>query len=195
MLSPARVSATTLSSAHSVSCESTRTAAALLVDWWPTGTTSPPGMKASLGLSTADQWLKWMSKAPSLMGGHFLLSGRHAVPWWGLWQCHCRQMLRGLRKLVPVLTTTHLSPKVRGKVYMACVRSAMIHGPLGYAPHHDPMDLWHHRQMKHLSLTAQETLHWGYYNTPSQLAAGMVWICTACHVLYKICQRPSASRP
>ena len=32
------------------------------------------------------------------------------------------------RKLLPVLTSRHLSPKVRGKVYMACVRSAMLHG-------------------------------------------------------------------
>ena len=28
-----------------------------------------------------------------------------------------------------------------------------------------------------------ETLHWGYYNSPSQSAAQMVWTCTACLVL------------
>ena len=31
------------------------------------------------------------------------------------------------RKLLPVLTSRHLSPKVRGKVNMACVHSAMLH--------------------------------------------------------------------
>ena len=33
-----------------------------------------------------------------------------------------------LRKLLPVLTTRHLSPKICGKVYKACVCSAMFHG-------------------------------------------------------------------
>ena len=32
------------------------------------------------------------------------------------------------RKLLPFLTTRHLSPKVRGKVLHASVRSAMLHG-------------------------------------------------------------------
>ena len=31
------------------------------------------------------------------------------------------------RKLLPVLTTKHLSPRIRGKVYEAWVRSAMLH--------------------------------------------------------------------
>ena len=38
------------------------------------------------------------------------------------------------RKLLPILTTRHLSPKVRGKVYTACVRSAMLHGSETWAP-------------------------------------------------------------
>ena len=32
------------------------------------------------------------------------------------------------RKLLPVLTTRHLSPRICGKVYEACVHSAMLHG-------------------------------------------------------------------
>ena len=32
------------------------------------------------------------------------------------------------RKLLPILTSKHLPPKVRGKVYTACVRSVMLHG-------------------------------------------------------------------
>ena len=38
------------------------------------------------------------------------------------------------RKLLPVLTTRHLSPKIRGKVYEACVRSAMLHGSETWGP-------------------------------------------------------------
>jgi len=38
------------------------------------------------------------------------------------------------RKLLPVLTTRHLSPKIRGKVYSACVRSAMLHGGGTFGP-------------------------------------------------------------
>ena len=33
-----------------------------------------------------------------------------------------------LRKLLPVLTTRHLSPRIHGKVCEVCVRSAMLHG-------------------------------------------------------------------
>ena len=33
-----------------------------------------------------------------------------------------------LRKLLPSLTPRHLSPKMRSKVYTACVRSARLHG-------------------------------------------------------------------
>ena len=32
------------------------------------------------------------------------------------------------KKLFPVLTTRHFSPRIRGKVYGACVHSAMLHG-------------------------------------------------------------------
>lgn len=38
------------------------------------------------------------------------------------------------RKLLPVLTSRHLSLKVRGKVYSACVRSSMLHGGESWGP-------------------------------------------------------------
>ena len=38
------------------------------------------------------------------------------------------------RKLLPVLTTRHLSPKIRGKIYSACVRSAMLYGCETWSP-------------------------------------------------------------
>ena len=38
------------------------------------------------------------------------------------------------RKLLPLLTSKHLSPKVRGKVFSTCVRSAMLHGGETWGP-------------------------------------------------------------
>ena len=38
------------------------------------------------------------------------------------------------RKLLPVLTTWHISPRIRGKVYEACVRSTMLHGSENWGP-------------------------------------------------------------
>ena len=38
------------------------------------------------------------------------------------------------RKLLPVLTTKHLSPRIRGKVYEVWVRSAMLHSSETWGP-------------------------------------------------------------
>ena len=38
------------------------------------------------------------------------------------------------RKLLPILTSRHLSYKVRGRVFSVCVRSAMLHGSETWAP-------------------------------------------------------------
>jgi hypothetical protein len=38
------------------------------------------------------------------------------------------------RKLLPILTSRHLSFKIRGNVYSACVRSSMLHGSETWAP-------------------------------------------------------------
>ena len=62
-------------------------------------------------------------------GSHFLLPWWYAVLWWGLWQCHCCQMLCGLGKVRDTLVCpNHLSPRIRGKVYEACVRTALLLG-------------------------------------------------------------------
>ena len=42
----------------------------------------------------------------------------------------CYVIWRKFRKISPVLTSRHLSPKVRGKVYTACVCSVMLHGSI-----------------------------------------------------------------
>ena len=39
----------------------------------------------------------------------------------------CSVAGRKSRKLLPVVTTRYLSPRIRGKVYKACVHSAMLH--------------------------------------------------------------------
>ena len=78
-------------------------------------------------------------------------------------------------KLLPVLTSRHLSPKVHGKVYTACVCSAMLHGSETWGPNildlkrlchndqwscHGPLDLWYQRPSWNiLSLTTPETWH------------------------------------
>ena len=38
------------------------------------------------------------------------------------------------RKLLPLLTSRHISPKSRGQVYSSCVRSAMLHGSETWGP-------------------------------------------------------------
>ena len=38
------------------------------------------------------------------------------------------------RELLPVLTSRHLSPKIRGKVYNSCIRSTMLHGSETWGP-------------------------------------------------------------
>ena len=39
-----------------------------------------------------------------------------------------------LRKLLPILTSKHVSPLTRGKVFSACIRSALLHGSETWAP-------------------------------------------------------------
>ena len=38
------------------------------------------------------------------------------------------------RKLLPILTSKHVSPLSRGKVFSACIRSAILHGSETWAP-------------------------------------------------------------
>ena len=85
-------------------------------------------------------------------------------------------LLCALGKLLPVLTTRHLSLRIGGKVYEACVHLAMLHGSEMWGPNnselqqlcHDLLDLWHQRQRWNShSFTTAETWHWRYYVSPS----------------------------
>ena len=60
----------------------------------------------------------------------------YAVLRWGLSQCHCYQMLCGrgkFRKLLPVLTSSHLSPKLRGKCMWPVLTSRTLHRSLAFS--------------------------------------------------------------
>ena len=122
MLSAAKLSATTPLSVCIANYGSTRGKVASLVDWWTSGTTSVPGVKATV-VPLAAPSLMWMTLS-AIWVTCCALVGVETVPvppdaaWpWGK-----------LRKLLPLHTSRHLSPKVLGKVYTACVRSAMLHG-------------------------------------------------------------------
>ena len=99
VLSATRVSATTPSGTLSASCGSTRCPAASLVDWWPSRLLAHrPQTNDSSGCRRHQAWC----------GGHFLLSWWHAVLLWGLWPCHCCQMLCGLGKVPETIACPHL---------------------------------------------------------------------------------------
>ena len=115
------------SCALSVSCGSTRGAAASLFDCWSTQIMPALGVEARLSPSVADQRLNWMSTAPWLMWR----------PLSAIWvmlcpsgDCdsaiatRCCMAWRNFRKLLPVLTTRHLLHSVRQGVHSLC--------PLGY---------------------------------------------------------------
>ena len=46
----------------------------------------------------------------------------------------CNAAWGKFKKLRPILTSRHLSPQIRGKVFNVCVRSAMLHGSETWAP-------------------------------------------------------------
>ena len=43
------------------------------------------------------------------------------------------------RKLLPILTSKHISFKIRGKVFTACVQSTMLHGSVRPGPQTPPI--------------------------------------------------------
>ena len=118
---------------------------------------------------------------------------------------HCRLVLCDLWKVhqtLTVLITRHLSAKVHGKVFIACVRSTMLRGSASWGTNASDLQQliettapWATGSMapklrrNTLGFTAPETWHRGYYGRPSPLASQMVWTFTACHVLYHICHR------
>ena len=46
----------------------------------------------------------------------------------------CSTVWEKFRKLLPILTSKHVSPLTCGKVFSACVRSALLHGSETWAP-------------------------------------------------------------
>ena len=66
----------------------------------------------------------------------------------------CRAAWGKLRRLIPILTNKQLSPKIRGKMFTACVRSTMLHGSETWAP--NPPDL----QRLHGSCSDRAMIRW-----------------------------------
>ena len=140
-------------------------------------------------------------------GGHLLLPRWYAVLWWRLWQCHCCQSLCRLGTVRETLACPNHPtplPRIHGKVYEACVHSAMLHGSEMWAPnnhelqlllHNDLLDLWHQRQRWNtLSFTNTEIRYWGYYAGTSLSATQILWPCTAGHFLYQMYYKLSYSQ-
>ena len=134
MVSAVVMPAATPSSTHSTGCGSTRGAVASLDDWWPTQTMSAAGVMASPGPTTAELRPKWMPMAPLMMFdvestfcylGDMLCSD---VSCDNAIAARCCVAWGKFRKPLPVQTTRHLSPKIRGNVWEACIGSAMLHG-------------------------------------------------------------------
>ena len=97
-------------------------------NWLLTETISVPGVIVTLGPLIAEQ--KWMLMAPCLMWEtHSAPVGTVSVPWlphvwlWGKF-----------RKHLAVLTTRHLSSRIRDKAYKACVWLDVIHGRDTWGP-------------------------------------------------------------
>ena len=56
------------------------------------------------------------------------------------------------RKLLPVLTSRHFLPKIHGKAYVACIRSAKLHGSETWVPKEHEL-----QQLRRNDCT---TIHW-----------------------------------
>ena len=174
VLCVARVSAATPLSACRASCGSTRSAAAWLVDWWPTRTISVPGVTASLGPLTVDQCLKWLSKAQSVTWrplsafgvtccapvGALTVPLPPGADWHGessgnycLYSPPITSLLRCMARCSRPMSTPLWSTVAK------CWDRITPTSPQ-QRPHHDPLDLWHQRpRWNILSLTTQETRH------------------------------------
>ena len=111
------------------------------------------------------------------------------------------------RKLLRVLTTRHLSPRIRGKLHEACVRSFMLHNSEKWGPKEPELQQLFRdkRAMIHwiygikdkrrntLSFTTTETEHQEHYIGSSLSATQMIRPCMG-HVLYQIYHKLSNSR-
>ena len=112
-------------------------------------------------------------------GGHVLLPRWYAVLWCeSVIAVRCCMAWGKFRKLLHVLTTRHLPPKIRDNVYET---SIMLHGSETLGPNHPELQRFrlNDRTMTQwscgikkqrpntLSFTTTETWHWGYYIGPS----------------------------
>ena len=155
----------------------------------------------------AELCLKWMSTARCLMWKP--LSAIQVIccaPVGGLWQCHCCQMLWGLRKVQETLAClNHQTPLTQDpwQDYGACVRSAMLHGSETWVPK-EPELRWLCRNSRWIcvirdrrnTLRFTATERWCRLDCigPLLSATQMVRPCTTGHVLYEIYHRLSISR-
>ena len=115
-------------------------------------------------------------------GGHFLLPRWYdAVLWWGLWQCNCCQILCGLfRKFLPGLTTRHLSPRIRGIVHEACVRSAMFHGSEPWGPNRNTKRFIYENAFENVVCEMAAILSRGIFINRPYFTRGFFQVATIC---------------
>ena len=83
------------------------------------------------------------------------------------------------RKLLPALTSRQFSPKVHGKVYTACVCSAILHGSETWGPYTLNLKQLHRNDC---AKSTQQTHH----SSPWWWDMGcLLWIQTLIHVLHQ----------
>ena len=116
VLSAIVVLATTPSSAHRVCCGSTRSAVASLSDWWSTQTMSSPGVRVSLGRTVTEVDVDGTMidvEVTFCYLGELLCSGGGCD---SAIAARCCATPGKFRKLLPVLTSRHLSHRIHSKV-------------------------------------------------------------------------------
>ena len=101
------------------------------------------------------------------------------------------------RKLLPVIIIIHLTRKIRGNMYKACIRMSMFHGGKTWGPNNPELQRLHCNDcaMIHwicgikdrwntLSFIITKTWCQGCHIDPTLSATQMVWPCATGHVLY-----------
>ena len=177
VLSAGVVSAETPSSAHSACCGSTRRAVALLSDWSKVykDDSRPISGRSVTEVDVDGTMLDVESTFCSL--GYKLCCGGgcdRAIA------TRCCVAWRKFRKLLPVLITRHLSPRIQSKVYEACIRLATHHCSKTWRPKDHELrqlrnnnramirwicgikDRMKHPQLHHYWNLASRTFHWSF---------------------------------
>ena len=73
----------------------------------------------------------------ALKGTIFIFYWIHTVCWRRMQACYDQHMwycLGNFMRILPILTSKHVSHRTRGKVFNACVHSALLHGSETWAP-------------------------------------------------------------